>query len=68
MLKRNHRIIECDFCHNTRNYRKGSKCPFCGSTNFSILNQPTKDYLSKKQKEREEKINRLVDNMIRPRR
>ena len=66
MLKRKRRIIECNACHSTRYYKKGSKCPFCGSGDYNILNQPIKDFLSKKQ--RENRINRLIENIIKQRR
>ena len=57
------RIVKCVNCLKTRRWfsHKNDNCPFCGSRMMEFLGEPPR--LSKKQKRREDGINKLVDNM-----
>ena len=58
--------MECRKCHERAYFKKTGRCPFCGNKGFDIVYREVR--LSTKQKEREESINRLRDNIIKPRR
>lgn len=58
-------IVQCVNCLKTRNWftPRQNKCPFCGSKMMEVIEDYREKKLSKKQQEREARINKLVDNM-----